>query len=308
MSSGSKLLLVGDNPFHGISHFSQGRSRKRDSNIQDFKHAAGLLTTALENGADGFMFSVSDTTLSIIREIREERQDVQFPLYAIVPYAYEYVRLATKVGGIPGLAKQMAKQVVRSMNLRAMGMGVKGVIAFDPTALMKTYLYYEISRIKSAAGKHANIASILLHEIITEMALAFDLDWFFKSYIEFMLKIGIKPGFETRNFSYLVEKFEAWNIDFREISLVSAFNKMGFQMNPSKIVCEAALDRASGAEVVAMSILASGYLKPPEASDYIRTLPGLTGVVVGVSKERHALETFSFLRNALNANVSVSAF
>ena len=105
-----------------------------------------------------------------------------------------------------------------------------------------------------------------------------------------------------------MKKFEAWNIDFREVSLVSAFNKMGFQMNPSKIVCEAALDRASGAEVVAMSILASGYLKPPEAADYIRTLPGLTGVVVGVSKERHALETFSFLRNALNANVSVSAF
>ena len=308
MSRGSKLLLVGDNPFHGISHFSQERSRKRDSGIQDFKHAAGLVATALENGADGFMFSVSDTTLSILNEVRKAGKAVQFPLYAIVPYAYEYVRLATKVGGIPGLAKQMAKQVVRSMNLRAMGMGVKGVVAFDPAALMKTYLYYEISRIRSAAGKHANIASIMLHEIITEMALAFDLDWFFKSYIEFMLKIGIKPGFETRNFSYLVEKFEAWNIDFREVSLVSAFNKMGFQMNPSKIVCEAALDRASGAEVVAMSILASGYLKPPEAADYIRTLPGLTGVVVGVSKERHALETFSFLRNALNANVSVSAF
>ena len=259
MSRGSKLLLVGDNPFHGISHFSQERSRKRDSGIQDFKHAAGLVATALENGADGFMFSVSDTTLSILNEVRKAGKAVQFPLYAIVPYAYEYVRLATKVGGIPGLAKQMAKQVVRSMNLRAMGMGVKGVVAFDPAALMKTYLYYEISRIRSVAGKHANIASIMLHEIITEMALAFDLDWFFKSYIEFMLKIGIKPGFETRNFSYLVEKFEAWNIDFREVSLVSAFNKMGFQMNPSKIVCEAALDRALGAEVIAMSILASGH-------------------------------------------------
>jgi hypothetical protein len=308
MSNESKLLLVGDNPFHGISHFSQERSRKRDADIQDFKHAAGLVTTALENGADGFMFSVSDTTLSILKEIRDARQDIRFPLYAIVPYAYEYVRLATKVGGIPGLAKQMAKQVVRSMNLRAMGMGVKGVVAFDPAALMKTYLYYEISRIRSAAGKHANIASIMLHEIITEMALAFDLDWFFKSYIKFMLKIGIKPGFETRNFSYLVEKFEAWNIDFREVSLVSAFNKMGFQMNPSKIVCEAALERSSGAEVIAMSILASGYLKPPEAADYIRTLPNITGVVVGVSKERHAVETFRVLRNVLNANASVSTF
>ena len=292
-------LLVGDNPFHGISHLTQERSRKRNGEVRQSEYAAGLVVTALENGADGFMFSVSETTLSILKEIRKTKNHENLELYAIVPYAYEYVRLATTVGGIPGLAKQLTKQILRSMNLSAMGNGIKGIVTVDPKALMKTYVLHEISRIKSVAGDNSNLVSIILHEMITEMALAFDLDWFFRSYIEFLQKRGIKPGFETRNFAFLVDKFRKWNIDFKDVSITSAFNKMGFQMNPSKMVCEQALAEANGADIIAMSILASGYMKPPEAIDYIKGLPNLTGLVVGVSKEHHARETFSILRRRL---------
>jgi hypothetical protein len=292
-------LLVGDNPFHGISHLAQERSRKRNAAIRQTEYAAGLVMTALENGADGFMFSVSETTLSILREIRKTRKYPSMELYAIVPYAYEYVRLATKVGGIPGLAKLMIKQIISSRNLRAVGLGVQAAITMNPRTLMKTYILYEISRVKSAFGKSANLSSIVLHELITEMALAFSLDWFFKSYIDFSLKLGIKPGFETRNFPYLVTKFIDWGIDFRQVSIVTAFNKVGFLMNPSQASCEKALLKAEGGNVIAMSLLAGGYLKPPEAIDYISTLPHLNGVVVGVSKEHHARESFRLLRNKL---------
>ena len=295
----SMAVLVGDNPFHGISHLAQERSRNRTVHLCQSEYAAGLVVTALENGADGFMFSVSETTLSILKEIRKTKKHDDLKLYAIIPYAYENVRLATKVGGISGLAKQMTKQIVRSMNLRAIGYGVKGIITMDLKALMKTYVLHEISRIKSAAGSNSNLVSVILHELITEMALAFDLEWFFKSYIEFLQKREIKPGFETRNFAFLVNKFRKWDIDFREVSFISAFNKMGFQMNPSKVVCEEALANSDGADVIAMSILASGYVNPSEAIDYIKTLPNLTGVVVGVSKEHQARETFSLLSKRL---------
>jgi hypothetical protein len=139
----------------------------------------------------------------------------------------------------------------------------------------------------------------MLHEIITEMALALNLDWLIKSYIKFMLKLRIKPGFETRNFAYFVKKFKDWNIDFRDIAVATAFNKVGFQMNPSKLECEKALEEVAGANVIAMSILAAGYLKPLEAIEYICSLPNLSGVVVGVSKEHHARETFRLLKAKL---------
>ena len=293
-----KMLLVGDNPFHGISHLSQERARVRGDAITHAEYAAKLVMTSLENGANGFMFSVSDMTLSILRMIREAGGSERLRLYAIVPYAYEYVRLVTQIG-VLGLAKNFAKQIAVSGNVRAVAMGLKGVIRTDPVALMKTYLTYEISRIKSSAGKQANLDAVLLHEIIADMAVALDLDWLFKSYVDFMLKRGIKPAFNTRNFTYLVNKFREWNIDLREIIIATPFNKVGFQMNPSRTECEKVLANIPEPNVIAISILAAGYLKPPEAINYVRSLPNLKGVVVGVSKEVHARETFKLLKEKL---------
>lgn len=295
------LLLVGDNPFLGISHLSQRRSRERETTPDQVNFAANLVLASLQNGANGFMFSVNETTLSIIRAIREKNVE-NFQLYALVPYAYEYVRLATQFGGVSGLARKMIKEIVLSMNMRALLMGAKGVARMDLTDLLKTYVSYETSRIRSIGGKQANLKSVLLHELITEMALALDLDWILTSYIDFMLKNGITPGFETRNFAYLVKKLEELDVDFRKVIVAAPFNRVGFQMNPSKSACEEALASLPARSVIAMSILAAGYVRMPEAVEYIRTLPKLKGVVVGVSKESHALETFRILRNALSAD------
>jgi len=293
-------LLVGDNPFHGISHLSQERVRVRGDASTHLDFAAGLVMTAVENGANGFMFSVSDTTLSILNKIRERGEIEGLSLYAIVPYAYEYVRLAAQVGGIPGLAKKFAKDIAMSGDVRAIARGLKGVMGADPVSLMKTYLSYEVSRIKSSAGKQANLQSVMLHQLVTDVALALNLDWVFKSYVDFILKLGVTPGFNTGNFAYLVNKFREWNVDLRKIVIVAPFNKVGFQMVPSKIECEKALADIPEPVVLAISILAAGYLSPSDAISYVATLPNIKGVAVGVSKEKHARETFGLLKEKMN--------
>lgn len=292
-----KLLLVGDNPFHGISHLSQERARVRGYTMTYPEHAANLVMTSLENGADGFMFSVSELSLSILRTIHEMGGGKRLKLYAIVPYAFEYVRLAAQVG-MAGLIKKFAKQIVVSRNLKAIATGLKGVVRTDPVALMKTYLLYEISRIKSS-DKKANLDSVLLHEIITDMALALDLAWLFKSYVDFVSDLGIRPGFNTRNFPYLAKKFREWDIDWRETTVATPFNKVGFQMNPSRTECERALSNPHEGNIIAISVLAAGYLEPTEAIDYIANLPNIKGVAIGVSKEQHAYETFKLLKDRL---------
>ena len=295
-SESGKLLLVGDNPFHGISHMSEDRARARGSEICSAEYAADLVSNSLKSGANGFMFSVSQNTLSALQIVCEKIGNESMELHAIVPYAYEYVRLATHSGTL-GLGRKLAMEILLSANMSAIASGLKGVVTMDPVDLMKTYIKYEKNRISSSIGKKHKLTSILLHEVITDMVIALDLDWFVKSYIRFISKLGIKPGFETRNFSYLVNKFKEWKIDFSQIELVSSFNKVGFQMNPSKISCEEALTSIPECEVIAMSILAAGYIKLPEAADYVESLPNLKGLVVGVSKEKQALETFSFLRD-----------
>jgi hypothetical protein len=294
-----KLLLVGDNPFHGISHLSQERSKARIDVSKDLDSAAKLVCLALDHGAKGFMFSVSETTLAILKRVRERGEIRRLDLYAIVPYAYEYVRLATQTGGLVGLAKRFSRQLVASRNLGAISSGVRGVLGMDPEALLRTYLSYEISRIKSAASKDARIESILLHEVITDMALALDLDWVIEAYSKYLSKHGIVPGFNTCNFPYLVNKLGQWGHKLGKTVIAAPFNRIGFEMNPSREECEKVLAAMDTPVTIAISVLASGYLRLPEAVDYLTTLPNIKGVAVGVSKDKHALETFSFMRDRL---------
>ena len=300
MTKKTLTLLVGDNPFHGISHLSQEKARDRslDQNQENTEQATNLVNLSLENGADGFMFSVDEITLSIIKNLKKGSLTDNVGLYAIAPYAYEYVRKATLTGGVSGLAKNLAKEMIFSSNVKVITMNAGGILRFNPSALLKTYVAYELSRIKSVSNGNVTLKSFMLHEIVTDMALALNMEKLFKSYIKFMESHKVRPGFETRNFPYLVDKFSQWNIDFSKLTLTSSFNKMGFQMCPSQADCEEALERAKEAEVIAMSILAAGYLKPADAIGYLADLKGLSGVVVGVSKEKQATETFRVLGEA----------
>ncbi len=297
--SAHKVLLVGDNPFHNISHLSQERAIARGDDISRPDYAAGLVGTALENGADGFMFSVSETTLEILKQVSKKNLNKQIQIYAIVPYAFEFVRLAVTRGGIPALTKKIGMEIVVSGNLGAMWHGAKGILGTYPSSLLKSYLAYEESRIKSAGGKQSKLASLFLHEVVTDMALALNMEWVFRTHIEFMLRRGIKPGFQTHNFACLVQKLGEWGIDSSKIAIAAQFNSLGFWMCPSREGCEEALRKVPGTEVIAYGILASGYLGVLEAVEYIRKLPELNGLAVGVSKEHHAKKTFKQISDAL---------
>jgi len=299
MTIRERALLIGDNPFHGISHLSQERSRIRGDTPTSPEYAAKLISIAAENGANGFMFSVSDTTLSILDILRKNGNNDGLRLYAIVPYAYEYVRLAGALGGVPGLAKKLVREIVFSGNFRAMVSGLNGVVRSDLASLFKTYLLYEVSRVRRSAGGKAELESVLLHQLITDLCLGLSLDWVFKFYTEFLLKRGITPGFNTGNFALLVKKLKEWDINLKDVVIAAPFNKVGFQMVPSKEECEKALAGLPKPNVLAISILAAGYLTPKEAVNYIAVLPNIKGVAVGVSKEKHANETFQLLKEKL---------
>jgi uncharacterized protein (DUF486 family) len=294
-----KLLIVGDNPFQGISHLSQERARNRgESVVSPADQAADVVLAALKNGANGFSFSVSEVTLSILRRLRERKSINQINLYAMVPYAFEYVRIAAQTG-TPGLVKRFAKQVALSGDIGAVLEGFWAVVRVNPEGFMNTYLAYELSRIRSSAGKNANLVAVLLNEVIGDMGLALDLDWLFRAFISYLSKRGITPGFNTRNFPYLVNKFNEWGINLDETLIVTPFNKAGFQMNPSKEECEKTLKELSTPNVLAISVLAAGYFKPIEAVNYLSGLSNLCGVITGISSEKQARETFKLFKERL---------
>ena len=295
----NKLILVGDNPFHNISHLSQERARARNVDPSDPEYSASLIMMAMENGANGFLFSVSETTLAILKRLREQNSINDLGLYAIVPYAFDYVRLTTQVGGVPGLAKRFIGDTIKSRNIESIFFGLKGFLTANPEAILKTYLAYELSRISAFSKRKPVVQSLMLHQLITDMALALNLKWLFTEYIDFLTKKRVTPGFNTGNFAFLVNRFREWTIDLDKVLIAAPFNKVGFQMIPSKEDCEKALEYLPKPNSIAISILAAGYVKPFEAAEYIASLPNIKGVAVGVSKENHARETFGLFKKWL---------
>jgi hypothetical protein len=256
------------------------------------------VAAAVDSGANGFLFSVNETTLAVLHSLRGTPQ-MPARLYAIVPYSYAYVRSAVMLGGFSGLAKEIGREMVLSRNWRPLVQAAASAIFGRPAGLLEAYLTYEVARLRTAAGRGPAIAAVILHEVVTDMALALDMRWLFDAVIHSASRLGVRPGFNTRNLPYLTRKLNGWHIDPRELVLAAPFNPIGFQMCPSRAACEAALQRLTGSTVIAFSILAAGHLTVEEAISYIVRVPNVTGVAIGVSTPDQARRTFTLFRDAV---------
>jgi len=292
MCRNERIVLVGDNPFHGISHVSQERAAMRGKDVLSPRTAADIVSTALDYGANAFTFTVSDTTLEILGHL--EKKGRVPPLYAIVPYAYEYVRLAVALGGIPGLGKRIAKQVVKSGNLTAIWHGIRSILTVDLAEAYKAYIAFELSRIRAHAGKRS-LKCLFLHCAVGDMALGLNMDWLFKAHISMLESYGIKPGFHTHNFPLFIDRVKKWDIDLDRILITTPFNAIGMQMNPGREECEKALGALPCNNVIVFGVLAGGLLQVDAAIEYIKALPHIYGVAFGVSTTEQAKKTFSMI-------------
>jgi hypothetical protein len=133
------------------------------------------------------------------------------------------------------------------------------------------------------------------------LAVSFKLKELLTSFMEHVQEnYGVKPGFVTRNFAKFVEFAKDLGTPWEQFVIMAPFNKVGFQMNPAKESCERQLSTVHGGEVIAMSLLAAGYLHLDEAVEYVKSLSNLSGATVGVSSQEHAEETFTQLRTLLD--------
>jgi hypothetical protein len=290
-------LIVGDNPFHGISHLSQAKSRSREAGITDPKGAAAVVEAAVRSGATGFMFSVSGTTLSVLGELSHGHWDENLDLYPIVPYAYEQVRESV-AKGTQGLATSMFRRMALSGNLASAASAFYGAAKGDLGAILGAYVRYEYGRLESVKPSKAKVRSLFLHEVITDMAVALGMNMIFERHYRTSRRLGVTPGFETRNFLRLVETLRALEIPLDRVTIAAPFNESGFQMTPDKESCERVLETMTSRNVLAFSILAGGYHSPSAARSYLRSIPNIKGAVVGASSEKQAVESFKVLKGS----------
>jgi len=291
--------LIGDNPFIGVSHLSQVRARERLERLQ-IRQIIKVMQKAISCGASGYTFSTHPVNFEILKALREvETIGGSFGLYPVLPYAEGYIRLSNEKGTI-GLVREVLARLPLSGKAKLLVKGGLSAARFDAVRMLKAYVDMELTSYLAVKPREGKLRAVFLHDILTDLALSFGAEQLFDSFIQHVAdKYDAKPGFVTRNFAKFTNFFQGHDLPLKEVAIMAPFNRAGFQMNPSREDCERSFRHLSAGEVIAISILASGYLGLEEAISYLKGLSRLSGVAIGISSEEHARDSFTRLRTEL---------
>jgi hypothetical protein len=289
-------LLIGDNTFLGVSHLSQERARDRTDKL-NLESILEVIFSALSCGATGYTFSTHPINSQILGALGASgKVSGQFDLYPVVPYVESYVRLANEKG-IVGVINEVLSRLSISDKAKLFVEGSFSALRFDPFGLFRTYLDAELKGYLGVRAKNATLQGVLLAEVLTDLCLGFQETNLLNLFAQHVRdNYHASPGFVTYNLARFVRLFEEAGLSLKDIIIMTPFNSLGYQMSPSRDACERSLSSLREGQVIAMSIMAGGYLGLDEATDYISTLPNLSGIAVGVSSREHARATFSKLR------------
>lgn len=286
-------LILGHNAFFGVNHLSAETGNCTAQQFQDVSRIVDLVDSCHALGVSAMMLSTHDRAGSICKALRA-RRDLReaVSLYALVPYIAKYVRSANEKGLVNVVAEALGQGESRTRNLGSLVRGGVGLLRGDVDAMLLSLVDLEL-----AVFQGLNLKVVFLHDALTDLAIGWKLSHLLKRFAEHVAtKHGARAGFCTKNVPAFLAACREAGIEHPLV--MAAVNKVGFQVNPSLPALEKALE-SEEFDLVAMSTLAAGFLRPDEAFAYLGSVPKLRGIVVGVSSPEHAEETFAAARRLI---------
>ena len=286
-------IIFGDNQFFGINHMSEQKAQALAEKFWNRKAITDVIDIAYECGIRGFMLNTNERAGEIcdyFRENKEKYPDIWF--YASLPYAHKY---ANAVGekGIFGAIKETI--IANSDTKEIIGMLTKGGLSLFEKNMIKVMEL--LIQIEMKIFRDLNVKVIFLQNIVTDLLLGLGVKDVFIAFYEFIRnKFKVEAGFITMNMPKLVNFLLQCGIE--NPIVCSSINKAGYFMNPNKESYEITL-KEKPFRAIAMSILASGAIKPAEAVDYVCGKLGIKSIVFGASTRAHIIETKSLIEQYL---------
>lgn len=285
-------IILGHNAFFGVDHLSAARGSARAAYFAESTRILETIHEAKNAGAGGMMMSTHERATPLAALIADDASLARdFRIYPLLPYAQKFVTRANEVGMVNVVLETLSGTTLAqktSMILK----GGRAFVSKDINAVLSAAMQIEL---KPFTG--LNVPAIFLHDAFTDLALAFGMPEVFEFYLtEIEKSYGAQGAFTTKNLPTLLARFAEWGLPAPLV--MTHLNKAGYHMNPSREACEQA---AAGYDVslLAMGSLASGYLKPDEAYEYLAGVANVDGIVVGVSSPAHIQETFGAIRRHL---------
>lgn len=278
-------IIFGDNQFFGVNHISEQHAMLQAKRFKDADSKYRLLAYVNEIGIKSFMFTTHHQMEPVLKRIASDPAFHDFKLIPCMPYAHKYATAVTDLGILGALEKYTpGSKVIAGMK------GLGSLITHNPVPAMKLLVDSEMKLL----GEH-RVETVFLQNIVTDLLLGLGMGFMFGEFSDHLeQKYGARAGFITMNHSKLHEVLTE-KVGIENPLICSVINPIGFRMNPSQELVEATLAKKQGT-TIAMSILASGAVRPQAAVDYISGIVGVDAVLFGASTPEHILETQQLIK------------
>jgi hypothetical protein len=275
-------VILGHNQFIGISHISESRSREREQIFSKIENIYKVVEAASKLGYKSMIIETHPRMLEFV-EYYKKNKTFDMDFYLQTPYAQGYIQKMNEQG-IIGLISDIVTKTgfvgASSLVLR----GAVNLIAGDPLAVAISALKLEV-----APFDGINIKALLLHNIITDLALSLRISDAFSEYENYVRdKLGYVPGYITLNFPLFRKCFEEWHLSSPLV--MTPVNPQGYDMNPSRDIVENALKSYHG-DIIAMNVLGGGAFPVTEAAKYLKSFDSVKQCVIGASSRNHLKES-----------------
>ena len=274
-------VLFGDNQFFGVNHMSEEKARQQAMRFQDLQAIIDVLDIAYDEGIRTFMCTTQDRMVDVCEHFRQHKDRYAgFKFFPCMPYAHKYANAVTEYGILGALQRFLPND----NKIAAIWKGGLSVAKRDIEGIAQLLVDSEMNMFR---GLETPV--IFLQNVVTDLLLGLGYKDSFRIFADHVKsKYHAEPGFITMNLPRLLDVLERLGI--KNPIVCANINKIGFRMCGGIEAYEQAI-ATHRFRPIAMSVLASGALRPREAIDYVCRQKNIRSIVFGASSKQNILET-----------------
>jgi hypothetical protein len=274
-------IIFGDNQFFGVNHMSEEKARLQAARFQNLHAIVDVLDTAYEEGIRVFMCTTQDRMVDVCEHFRQHRDRYPgFKFYPCMPYAHKYANAVTEYGLLAALQRFLP----RSNKFAAVWKGSLSLAKRDVEGVAQLLIDSEMNMFR---GLETPV--IFLQNVLTDLLLGLGYKDAYRIFADHVQrKYNAEPGFITMNLPRLLDVLDESGI--KNPIVCSNINKIGFRMCGGISLYEKTIATRKF-RAVAMSVLASGALRPREAIEYVARQKNVESIVFGASSRANIAQT-----------------
>lgn len=277
-------IMFGDNQFFGVNHMSEEKARAQAMRFRDTRSIIDVLDVAYDEGIRTFMCTTHDRIAEVAAHTAAHPGRYEgFVYHPGMPYAHKYANMVGELGIVETL-----RAVTPGGLVETIVRGAKSTMSRDVGQLMRSLVDAELAPFAAVPTP-----VVFLQNVVADLVLGLGMTPLlaeFEAYVR--ERYGAEAGFFTMNMPRMVEALRAEGVV--NPIICCNYNAAGFRM------CGGieAYDRALATHefrCIAMSVLASGALRPDDAIRWVCERPQIVSIVFGASSRANIAQTVDLI-------------